>query len=141
MEARPQGARAALSPNRLVSLGRLVFRPLLLRSGVAAVLEVPGRRTGKPVEATLAVWQVDGTGYLMSQYGVTDWVRNLRAAGRGKLRRKGAVEDFVGIEVEGDERDRVIAEFRSKADGLLSRDFDRLPSAADHPTFRIEPIR
>ena len=141
MEPRPQGARAALSPNRLVTLGRLVFRPVLLRSGVAAVLQVPGRRTGKPVAVTLVVWQVDGTDYLMSQYGATDWVHNLRAAGRGKLRQKGALVDFVGIEVEGDERDRVIAEFRSKADSLLSRDFDRLPSAADHPTFRIDLIR
>jgi hypothetical protein len=62
-------------------------------------------------------------------------------AGRGKLRHKGRDRQFTAIEVEGDERDRVIAAFRSKADRLLNRDFDRLPRAADHPTFRIEPAR
>lgn len=140
MDQRPQRAGAALSPSRLLTFGRLLFRPVLWRSGIAAVLQVPGRSTGKPVEVTLVVWKVDGARYLMSQYGVTDWVRNLRAAGRGKLRHKGGVDDFAAIEVEGDERDRVIAAFRSKSDGLLNRDFDRLPSAADHPTFRIESI-
>ena len=113
---------------------------MLLRAGIAAVLEVPGRRTGSDVHVTLAPWEVDGTLYLMSQYGVTDWVRNLRAAGGGKLRQKGRNQAFTAIEVEGDERDRVIAAFRSKADRLLNRDFDRLPSASDHPTFRVEPI-
>jgi deazaflavin-dependent oxidoreductase (nitroreductase family) len=140
MDQRTKDAGPALSPGRLLTFGRRVFGPLLLRSGIAAVLQVPGRRTGKPVDVTLALWQVDATRYLMSQYGATEWVRNLRAAGRGKLRQKGGVVDFMAIEVEGDERDRVIDEFRSKADALLTRDFDRLPSAADHPTFRIEPI-
>ena len=128
-----------LPPNRAVALGRLLLRPLLLRAGIAGVLEVPGRRTGSDVSVTLALWEVDGTLYVMSQYGVTDWVRNLRAAGGGKLRHMGRTQAFTAIEVEGAERDRVIAAFRSKADRLLNRDFDRLPSAADHPTFRVEP--
>jgi deazaflavin-dependent oxidoreductase (nitroreductase family) len=110
-----------------------------MRSGIAADLEVPGRRSGTPLRVTLVTWEVDGARYLMSQYGITEWVRNLRAAGQGTLRQKGTVRPFRAIEVEGDERDRVIAAFRAKADRLLNRDFDRLPSAADHPTFRIVP--
>ena len=96
MDQQSQGARAALSPSRLLTFGRMVFRPLLRRSGVAAVLQVPGRSTGKPIEVTLALWQVDGTRYLTSQYGAADWVRNPRAAGHGKLRHKDGVEDFQG---------------------------------------------
>jgi hypothetical protein len=34
-----------------------------------------------------------------------------------------------------------ISEFRPKADRFLNQDFDRLPDAADHPTFRVSPIR
>lgn len=132
-------ASVKLPPNRAVTLGRLLLRPMLLRAGIAGVLEVPGRRTGSVVQVTLALWEVDGTLYLMSQYGVTDWVRNLRAAGGGKLRHKGRTQAFTAIEVKGDERERVIAAFRSKADRFLNRDFDRLPRAADHPTFRVEP--
>ena len=139
MEQRPKAASRALSASRVVTLGRMVGRPMLLRAGIAGVLEVPGRQTGKVFRVTLAPLAVEGNLYLMSQYGVTAWVRNLRAAGRGKLRYKGGDQAFRAIEVEGDERDRVIAFFRSKADGLLRRDFDRL-QAADHPTFRVEPI-
>ena len=139
MDQPPKLADRALSPNRAVALGRLVFRPIMIRAGIAAVLEVPGRRTGKVTRATLAAWEVDGTLYLMSQYGVTDWVRNLRAAGRGRLRFKGRTQDFTAVEVDGEQRDRVIDAFRAKADKFLSQDFDRLPNAADHPTFRVDP--
>ena len=129
-----------LPPNRVVAFGRVLFGPALLRAGIAGVLEVPGRRSGKDLRVTLALWEVGGKLYLMSQYGGTDWVRNLRAAGGGTLRHKGRSQTFTAIEVEGDERDRVIAAFRSKADKFLNRDFDRLPNPADHPTFRVEPI-
>ena len=137
----PQITNRALSPNRVVRLGRRVFGRLLRRAGLTAVLEVPGRRSGKPVRATLAPWEVDGTRYLMSQYGPTDWVRNLRAAGGGQLHYKDRTETFRAIEIEGEERDRVIGAFRAKADKFLNRDFDRLPDAADHPTFRVSPIK
>ena len=137
----PQVANRALSPNRGVRLGRRVFGWYLRRAGLTAVLEVPGRRTGKPVRATLVSWEVDGIRYLMSQYGLTDWVRNLRAAGGGQLHYKDRTETFTAIEVDGEERDRVIGAFRAKADKFLNRDFDRLPDAADHPTFMVSPIK
>ena len=140
MDPRPQASRATLSPSRGVRLFRRAFDSLLLRRGIFAVLEVPGRRTGTPTHVTLAVWEVEGTRYLLSQYGVTDWVRNLRAAGRGELRTKGRTEAFIPIEVDGDERDPVIAAFYAKADRMLKQDFDRLPDAADHPVIKVEPI-
>jgi deazaflavin-dependent oxidoreductase (nitroreductase family) len=140
MDERPEVASTALAPIRPIALGRLVFRPILLWVGVAAVLEVPGRRTGTPHHVTLVPWQIDGTRYLLSFYGATEWVRNLRAAGGGTLRQKGRTETFRAIEVDGDERDRVIAAFRARADKLMSQDFDRRPGAADHPTFKVEPV-
>ena len=137
----PQVASARLRPSRAVALGRWAFRRILLRAGLADVVEVPGRLTGNPLEVTLARWEVDGIPYFMSQYGESDWVRNLRAAGRGRLRHKGNTEAFAVTEVDGDERQRVIDAFRAKADKLLTREFERLPSAADHPTFRVKPIK
>jgi len=136
----PQVVNTALSPNRGVRLGRRVFGWYLRRAGITAVLEVPGRRTGKLVRVTLVCWEVDGTRYLMSQYGPTNWVRNLRAAGGGQLHYRDHTEAFRAIEVEGEERDRVIGAFRTKADKFLNRDFDRIPDAADHPTFRVSPV-
>jgi len=140
MDQRPEGPRPALPPSRAVAIGRRIFHRVLMRTGFAGDVEIPGRRTGAPLRNTLAVWQVDGKRYLMSQYGLTEWVRNLRAAGGGQLHLKGRSQAFSATEVEGEERDRVIALFRSKADKLLRRDFDRLPDPADHPTFRVETI-
>jgi hypothetical protein len=59
--------------------------------------------------------------------------------GGGSLSRKGRSEGFAAIEVDGDERDRVIAAFHAKAPKPFSRDFDQRPAAADHPAFRVEP--
>jgi deazaflavin-dependent oxidoreductase (nitroreductase family) len=141
MDQQSQVVSAPLSPSRGMALFRRVLRPLWLRVGFAGVLEVPSRRTGAPVRVTVIPWQVDGTWYLLSQYGVANWVRNLRAAGRGELRHKGRTQAFTAIEVDGDERDRVIATFNSRTPKPFRKDFDRRPGAAHHPTFRVEQVR
>jgi deazaflavin-dependent oxidoreductase (nitroreductase family) len=136
---RPHSVSAALSPSRSLALIRRVAGPIWLRIGFVAVLTVPGRRTGVPVQVTLFPVAVDGTWYVLSQYGLIGWVRNLRAAGRGELRRKGRTETFTAIEVDGDERDRAIAAFHAKTPKPFGRDCDQHPGAADHPTFGVEP--
>jgi hypothetical protein len=59
--------RAALKPSRMLAGIRRISGPIWLRTGIAAVLEVRGRRTGGPVLVTLIPWEVDGKVYLMSQ--------------------------------------------------------------------------
>jgi deazaflavin-dependent oxidoreductase (nitroreductase family) len=125
--------------SRFIALSRRFLGPIWSRVGLTAVLTVPGRRTGTPLRVSLFPVAVDGTTYLLSQYGVSAWVRNLQAAGRGELQRKGRTTPFAAIEVDGAERDRVIAAFHARTPKQFSRDFDQLPSAADHPTFRVEP--
>ena len=77
----------------------------------------------------------------MSFSGLTNWVRNLRAVGRWDLRRKGRAEAFTAIEVDGSERDRVIAAYLARLPKPFKRDFGRRPDAADHPAFRVDSIR
>ena len=138
MEDERQAVSGALSPTRVVALIRRVASPMWLRIGIAAILVVPGRRTGTPIRVKLIPVKLDGAMYLMSFGGVTQWARNLRAAGRGDLRHKGRTQAFKAIEVEGDERDRVIAKYLAGS-GPIKRDFYRRPRAADHPTFKVEP--
>jgi len=140
MDQAPQAARAPIKRSRALAVLRRVFGPLWLRAGLTVTLVVPGRRTGQPVHVTLYPIEVDGRSYLLSQYGVTDWVRNLRAAGRGELRRKGRSRAFTAIEVGDAERDRVFAAFQAKVPKGARRDSDQLPAAADHPVFRMDPI-
>src|ERR671919_1289884 len=103
MDQRPQVVSAARSPSRSLALIRRVAGPIWLRIGFVAVLTVPGRRTGAPVQVTLFPVEVDGTWYLLSQYGVTGWVRNLRTAGPRELPRKGPRGAFTATEVGGHE--------------------------------------
>ena len=78
---------APMAPSRGLAFTRWVFGRLWLRGGLTAVLEVPGRRSGTTRSVLLFPIEVDGSWYLLSQYGVSGWVRNLRAAGRADLRR------------------------------------------------------
>lgn len=139
MGDRQQVDQAALSPNRPVALVRRVAGPIWLLVGIAAVLEVPGRRTGTPMRVMLIPVRLDGALYLLSFGGVTDWARNLRSAGRGKLRHKRRTEEFAATEIAGDERDRVIAKYLAGS-GPIRTDFNRRPAPGDHPTFRLDPI-
>ena len=43
------------------------------------VLEVPGRRTGEPRRVPVNLLTLDGTEYLVSPRGHSQWVRNVRA--------------------------------------------------------------
>ena len=140
MDQPPEGAKAPITRSRALALIRWVAGPIWLRTGLTAVLEVRGRRTGQPVNVTLYPIDVDGTSYLLSQYGVSNWVRNLRAAGRGELRRKGRSQAFTAVEVDDAERNRVHAAFQAKVPKPARRDSDQLPAAADHPVFRLDPI-
>jgi hypothetical protein len=98
---------------------------------------VPRRKSGAVSQVPLVPVDVDGTWYLLSTYGPSSWVHDLRAAGGGNLIRKGRNEEITVIEVDGEERDRVIARFRVKTPKPFQGDFARLPDAADHPAFRI----
>ena len=131
---------APLPSSRAMVLVRRLNGPIWMRVGMAAVLDIPGRQTGTPRAVTLIPWDVDGTTYLLSQYGEANWVRNLRAAGRGELRRKGHTTACRAVEVDGAERDRVIAVFRAKTPGPFRRDYERRPKPEDHPAFRMEPL-
>ena len=139
MDQESQAGGASLAPTRPVALIRRIAGPIWQRVGIAAVLQVPGRRTGTPRLVSLIPVNLDGTTYLMAFGGVTEWARNLRAAGQGELRHKGRTQTFTAIEVDGDERDRVIARYL-RGSGPIKKDFYRRPISADHPTFRVEPI-
>lgn len=83
--------------------------------------------------------RLDGLTYLLSFGGVTSWAQNLRAAGRAQLRYKGRTREVMAIEVDGPERDRVIAKYLAGS-GPIKKDFYRRPDPADHPAFRVDPI-
>jgi deazaflavin-dependent oxidoreductase (nitroreductase family) len=65
-----------------------------------SLLTVRGRKSGKPIETPLAIFVQDQKRYLISPYGVVNWVRNLRAAGgEATLTRNRRIEKIHAIEL------------------------------------------
>jgi deazaflavin-dependent oxidoreductase (nitroreductase family) len=120
-------------------LTRRLANPMAMRLGMrgVATLTVTGRRSGEPRKVPVIPVEVGGSRYLVAPYGESEWVRNLRAAGKGELRRKGQAEVFQAVEVEAGDRASIIARYRQVAGRTVSPYFTKLPKAEDHPVFRI----
>jgi deazaflavin-dependent oxidoreductase (nitroreductase family) len=118
---------------------RRIVGPIMVRGGRFPVLSVVGRSSGQIRQVPIGEpVERQGRSYLLSGRGPTQWILNLRAAGRGTLRMGGRTLSFKVVEVTGAERDQVIAAYRAKFGASVDPFFARLPDAADHPTFRLE---
>jgi deazaflavin-dependent oxidoreductase (nitroreductase family) len=111
----------------------------ILRPGLVQRLTVRGRRTGRPQTVPVAVLEHGGDRYLVSYRGESDWVRNIRAAGRGVLKTRGSSEEISVSEVPVDDRPALLAVYRERYGRMptVSSVLDALPEPADHPIFRI----
>jgi deazaflavin-dependent oxidoreductase (nitroreductase family) len=78
----------------------------LTRLGISVAgsreLRVRGRTSGEWRTVPVNLLTVDGTRYLVAPRGVTQWVRNLRAAGAGELRVGRRTEAFQADELTDD---------------------------------------
>lgn len=120
---------------------RKIGNKLAMRFGAggSSTLVVRGRNTGIEQQIPVVPAEIDGTRYVVSTRGESEWVRNLRAAGTCELRHKGTAEKFVAVEVPTGERGPIIEQYRATAGRTVATYFNKLPDAADHPTFRLQP--
>ena len=112
------------------------------------VLEVRGRKTGAPRRTPVNLLTLDGARYLVAPRGHTQWVRNLRAAGEGRLLLGRRTERFVATEIPDQEKEPILRPYlrRWKWEvGVFFGGVDADASteelqriAPDHPIFRIE---
>lgn len=126
----------------------------LTRQGISVlgsrVLAVKGRTSGQWRTTPVNLLVYDGRRYLVSPRGLTQWVRNLRAAGTGELRLGKRAEGFRGRELADDEKVPVLREYLSrwKAEvgiffegvGPDSSDDQIRAIAAKHPAFEVLPL-
>src|SRR5204863_8722092 len=92
---------------------RAVARLTRLGISVAGsrVLEVKGRKTGEPRRTPVNLLTLEDTRYLVAPRGHTQWVRNLRASGRGRLLLGRRAEDFTASEVADEEKETILREY------------------------------
>jgi deazaflavin-dependent oxidoreductase (nitroreductase family) len=67
--------------------------------GPDVLITVPGRRSGLPRSTPITLCENAGRRGLISPFGETDWVRNLRAARRATLTIRGRTEEVVAVEL------------------------------------------
>ena len=111
--------------NRAVRLGTRLGRDI---DGIRE-LEVRGRRTGRSRRSPVKVLEVDGARYVVSLYGDSGWVHNLRAQRTARLRFGRDVEEVVATELAHDEKQLVAQAYREAASREQTR--KQLAWAAD----------
>lgn len=149
---------SAITSTETVELDRFtrhVLNPVvarLTRWGVSVkgtrILEVRGRVTGEPRTTVVNLLEHEGQRYLVAPRGITQWVRNLRAAGTGTLRVGRRVETFTAHELDDHDKTEVLRAYLAewawevgKFVGDLradSPDADIVAAAGRFPAFRID---
>ena len=126
----------------------------LTRLGVSVwgsrVLEVRGRTSGELRRTPVNLLTLDGERYLVSPRGHSQWVRNMRVSGGGRLLLGPRSESFSAVELSDDaEKVPVLRAYlkRWKAEvgvffdgvGPDSSEHELREIAPKHPVFRLGP--
>jgi deazaflavin-dependent oxidoreductase (nitroreductase family) len=131
-----------------------VFNPLvagLTRAGVSVagsrVLEVPGRKTGEPRRTPVNPLSYEGQTYLVAPRGNTQWVRNLRASGTGRLLVGRRGEPFTSSELPDEEKLPILRAYLKRWKWEVGQFFEGVGGdssddelrriAPNHPVFRV----
>jgi deazaflavin-dependent oxidoreductase (nitroreductase family) len=123
----------------------------LTRLGISVwgsrVLEVQGRSSGQWRRTPVNLLVLDGERYLVAPRGNTQWVRNIRVSGSGRLIRGRQVEPFRAVEVGDGEKVPILRAYlkRWKAEvgvffegvGPDSSDAQLREIAPKHPVFQV----
>src|SRR5213075_2074043 len=78
------------------------------------VLTVVGRKSGEPRSVPVNLLTLDGQRYLVAPRGETQWVRNLRASGEGRLVRGRRAEQFTAVELPDEEKPALLRAYLRK---------------------------
>lgn len=126
----------------------------LTRLGVSVhgsrVLEVKGRKSGEWRQVPVNLLRYEGGEYLVAPRGHTQWVKNLRASGQGRLRMGRRSQSFRAIELADDEKPPLLRAYLKKwkfevgvffaGVGPGSSDEELRRVGSNYPVFRVTEI-
>jgi deazaflavin-dependent oxidoreductase (nitroreductase family) len=111
------------------------------------VLEVKGRTSGEWRSTPVNLLRYHGEDYLVAPRGQTQWVKNLRASGEGRLRVGRRTQPFTAVEVADEEKPPLLRAYLKKwkfevgaffgGVGPDSPEDELRRIAPDHPAFRV----
>ena len=157
MHTNPTPIPAPAVSTRYVQVGGFterVFNPTVAwftRRGLSVwgsrVLEVRGRTSGEWRSNPVNLLTVDDAEYLVAPRGHTQWVRNLRVAGTGRLRLGRRVESFRATELADDAKVAVLRAYLARwkwevgqffqGVGADASDDELRAIAPDYPVFEV----
>jgi deazaflavin-dependent oxidoreductase (nitroreductase family) len=123
----------------------------LARLGVSLlgsrVLEVRGRKSGQWRRTPVNLLAFEGERYLVAPRGNTQWVRNLRVSGKGRLVIGRRVEEFSASELADEDRPPLLRAYLKRWKWEVGAFFGGVGPdapeeelrriASEHPVFRI----
>ncbi len=111
------------------------------------VLEVRGRKSGEWRRTPVNLLEFEGDRYLVAPRGNTQWVRNLRVTGSGRLAIGRRVEEFTASELPDEKRPPLLRAYLKRWKWEVGAFFDGVGPdapeeelrriASEHPVFRI----
>jgi deazaflavin-dependent oxidoreductase (nitroreductase family) len=111
------------------------------------VLEVRGRTSGQWRQNPVNLLRFNGADYLVAPRGQTQWVKNLRVSGEGRLRVGRRTQSFTAVELTDDEKPALLRAYLKKwkfevgvffeGVGPDSSDAELRRIAPDHPVFML----
>ena len=116
-----------------------IFNRIAMATGIAGseTLTLTGRSTGETQQIPVLTVVVDGTRYLVSTRGESQWVKNVRANPTVTLATRGTTTRYTVAEIPVDQREPVLAAYRAKGGKAVEGYFRSLPQPSDHPVFAL----
>jgi deazaflavin-dependent oxidoreductase (nitroreductase family) len=104
------------------------------------VLEVRGRSSGAPRRTPVNLLVFDGDRYLIAPRGETQWVRNLRASGQGRLLLGRRSEPFAAVEVDDEHKVAILRAYLKRWKAEVGVFFDGVgPDSTEEQLRRAAP--
>ena len=118
-----------------------IFNKLAMHSTLWDVhtLEVARRNAVDPQRVPVVPVEYDGSLFVVSARGESDWVKNVRTAGIVRVGQKGKFETYAATEVPADERSGIVTAYRKKTGREVNTYWKKLPLDSEHPTFKLTP--
>jgi deazaflavin-dependent oxidoreductase (nitroreductase family) len=104
------------------------------------ILEVRGRKSGEWRSVPVNLLTLDGTAYLVAPRGETHWVRNLRAAGEGRLRVGKRTTTFEARELPDERKPAILRPYLDRWKWEVGQFFEGVgPDASEDELIAIAP--
>ena len=110
------------------------------------MLEVRGRTSGQWRSTPVNLLRFEGSDYLVAPRGHTQWVKNLRASGEGRLRVGRRIQPFTAVELPDEDKPPLLRAYLKKwkfevgvffgGVGPDSSEDEVRRIAPDHPVFK-----